>query len=125
MIYKCNQCAEFTAFNEKAVEQHKKEKHNKEISTPPPIVEQPLQISDQIPAKPEHVQPKVNKLNFMLNLKGKQVTAEGNNGKLVTGILKKFNDYELNIETDSGMRTVFKHSLFMIYELQEINEVKP
>ncbi len=114
MIYKCKQC-EFTSFNEKALEMHKEEKH-KVLSKPKKEETLPETKSEKIlTEQPTSENVKIG-LNFMLGLKGKKVSIEGINGRVVTGILKKFNDYELNIETESGIKTIFKHSLFMIWE---------
>ncbi len=136
MIYNCTAIGcNFSAFNEKALALHKKEKH-REIPTPPSqeqIVEEKastlkkedpvvsletavVQGEKQKETRGDNPQNNKQSYNFMLDLKGKRVTAEGINGKKVTGLLKMFNQYELNIDTEDGNRTLFKHSLFMIWE---------
>ncbi len=118
MIYICKEpgCV-FSSFNEKALELHKQEKHRTATITPQkkeePVV---TGVPDPTSVQPETEKKKNLGLNFMLELKGKKVTIEGNNGKVVTGTLKKYNSYELKIETETGLRTMFKHSLFMIWE---------
>ncbi len=133
MIYRCNvPGCDFSAFNEKALELHKKEKHK--VATPPspqnqnqikedtaislgtsgvPDIKQPENPQETPSKKPQTPHPG---FNFLIDLKGKKVSVEGINGKTVTGVLKRFNQYELNLDTEDGNRTLFKHALFMIWE---------
>ncbi len=127
---------DFSAFNEKALELHKKEKHRvasmatqkKEEVTPLGTpgtagtagITQNEKLQGEKPQETHTNKPHNNKpgLNFLIDLKGKNVGVEGKNGKKITGVLKRYNQYELLLETDTGLRTLFKHALFMIYELK-------
>lgn len=106
MIYQCNQC-EFTSFNEKALQQHIKEKHIVKVDPvvdPVPVVDKPEKKENKSHGAGEYT-------NFYIELKGKPVTCEFVNGKVISGTLAALNQYEIKIKTKEEMVIVFKHSL--------------
>ncbi|MCJ7617450.1 MAG: RNA chaperone Hfq [Desulfobacterales bacterium] len=125
MMYQCKQC-EFSSFNDKALQQHIKEKHTPKPEVPkvvPPIIPaQPIpaqpaqQIEKPNPDKVEKKDFKKEKkpyveYNFYMDLKGKLVTCEFINGKTISGIFVGFNQWEIKIKTKNGDVIVYKHAL--------------
>ncbi len=96
MIYTCKQCSDFSAYSEKVLNQHLVEKHH--ASTTKPTTQR-------------------ESFNFLLPLKGKQIAIKLIDGDTLTGILKRFNDYELLVEIKGSDHVVLKHAIVRLWEV--------